>query len=97
MKILLPFDDNDASDGVRPASCSQTLHRKEQKRDQRTQTAKDNTKSEKCPERFASGVGAVLDFRIVRKEDDRRDTHGRAECDVMGDQIPPVRSQYVRF
>ena len=72
------------------ATSNQTLGRKKRQRHQGTQTAKDNTKSEECPECIARGVGAVLDFRIVWKEDDRRDTHGRAECDAMRDQMPPV-------
>ena len=55
-----------------------------------TQTAEDYTKREECPECVARGIGAVLDFGIVWKEDDRRDTHGRAECDAMRDQMPPV-------
>jgi hypothetical protein len=36
------------------------------------------------------GVGAVLDFRIIWKENDRRDAHGRAECNAVRDQMPPA-------
>ena len=36
--------------------------------------------------RYRCGLG----FWIVWKEDDRRDTHGRAECDAMRDQMPLV-------
>ena len=39
---------------------------------------------------IARCVGAVLDFRIVWKENDRRCAHGRAECDAMRDQMPPA-------
>jgi len=63
---------------------------KKRQRQQGTQTAEDYTKREECPECVARGIGAVLDFGIVWKEDDRRDTHGRAECDAMRDRMPPV-------
>ena len=72
------------------ATSNQTLRCKKRERQQGTQTAEDYTKREECPECVARGIGAVLDFGIVWKEDDRRDTHGRAECDAMRDQMPPV-------
>jgi hypothetical protein len=31
-----------------------------------------------------------LDFRIIWKENDRRDAHGRAECNAVRDQMPPA-------
>ena len=72
------------------ATSNQTLPRKKRQRHKGTQTAKDDTKREECPECIARSVGAVLDFRIVWKENDRRDAHGRAECNAMRDQMPPA-------
>ena len=43
-----------------------------------------------CAECIVGGVGAFFDFRIIWKEDDRRDAHARAECDAMRDQVPPI-------
>ena len=75
------------------ATSNQTLPRKKRQRHQGIQTAKNDTKREECPECIARCAGAVLDFPIVPivwKENDRRDAHGRAECNAMRDQMPPA-------
>jgi hypothetical protein len=69
---------------------NQTPCCEEQKGDQWAETTEDNAKCKECPESVCGSIYAVLDFWIVRKEDESGDYCSCAECDAVGDQLPPA-------
>jgi hypothetical protein len=85
MNVLLQFDDNEASRAGRPAFRRQTLRREDQKRDQRTQTSENNAYCKERAARLAGAIGPPTEYRVIWKEDDRRDGRRYEERDAVRD------------
>jgi hypothetical protein len=89
MTIILQFYDNGASPGFSfpqgETALSQILNRKERQREQRPQTSDNNANGEKRPKWLAKALGLVLEFWVIRKENDRRDDRCRAKRSTVRD------------